>query len=46
MLFQFDNALFPYAIYYEIVDNIAYVAAVLSMRRNPLWLVKKLEGRS
>jgi len=32
---------FPYVIYYEITDDIAYVAAVLSMRRNPVWI----EGR-
>jgi hypothetical protein len=37
---------FPYGIYYEIVDQIAYVVAVLPMRRNPLWIMKKLEGRS
>jgi len=37
---------FPYAIYYEIVDNLAYVVAVLPMRRDPAWIKKKLEGRS
>jgi hypothetical protein len=37
---------FPYAIYYEIVDNIAYVVAVLPMRRNPVWIKRKIEGRS
>jgi hypothetical protein len=36
---------FPYGIYYEIVDQIAYVVAVLPMRRNLLWVRKKLEGR-
>ena len=28
---------FPYAIYYEIKDEIAYVVAVLPMRRDPLY---------
>ena len=36
---------FPYAIYYEIVDEIAYVVAVLPMRRNPAWIKKRLEER-
>jgi len=37
---------FPYAIYYEIVEEIAYVIAVLPMRRNPAWLKNKLQERS
>ena len=37
---------FPYAIYYEIVDDIAYVLAVLPMRRNPAWIKRKLVERS
>ena len=37
---------FPYAIYYEIVDDIAYVVAVLPMRRNPAWIKKKMKARS
>jgi hypothetical protein len=37
---------FPYAIYYEVVDEIAYVVAVLPMRRNPAWIKRRLEGRS
>ena len=37
---------FPYAIYYEIVDDIAYVVAVLPMRRNPSWIKRKIKGRS
>jgi hypothetical protein len=36
---------FPYAIYYEIADGIAYVVAVLPMRRHPAWIKGKLEGR-
>ena len=37
---------FPYAIYYEIKDEIAYVVAVLPMRRDPLWIKRKIEERS
>ncbi len=37
---------FPYAIYYEIEGEIAYIAAVLPMRRNPVWIKKKLKKRS
>jgi len=37
---------FPYAIYYEIADDIAYVVAVLPMRRHPAWIKRHLEDRS
>lgn len=37
---------FPYAIYYDIVDDIAYVVAVLPMRRNPSWIMRRIERRS
>jgi len=37
---------FPYAIYYEIKDEIAYVVTVLPMRRGPLWIKRKLKERS
>ena len=37
---------FPYAIYYDILDDIAYVLAVLPMRRNPAWIKSKVKGRS
>jgi hypothetical protein len=37
---------FPYAIYYEIKDEIAYVIAVLPMRRDPAWIRRKLNERS
>ncbi len=37
---------FPYAIYYEIKDEIAYVVAALPMRRDPAWIKKKLKERS
>jgi hypothetical protein len=37
---------FPYAIYYDISDAIVCVVAVLPMRRNPAWIMKKIMGRS
>jgi hypothetical protein len=36
---------FPYAIYYEIAEDVAYVVAVLPMRRSPAWIRKQLRGR-
>jgi hypothetical protein len=36
---------FPFAIYYEIVDDVARVVAVLDMRRDPAWIRKELEER-
>ncbi len=37
---------FPYAIYYEIEDETAYVVAALPMRRDPAWIERKLKERS
>lgn len=36
---------FPYAIYYRVRDGVAYVAAILPMRRDPCWVKKRLDGR-
>ena len=36
---------FPYAIYYDIHDDLAIIAAVLPMRRNPDFNIEKLKGR-
>jgi len=36
---------FPYAIYYEVADEIAYVIAILPMHRNPAWIEKRLKDR-
>lgn len=36
---------FPYAIYYEIADDIAYIVAVLPMRRSPAWIRRQLRDR-
>lgn len=37
---------FPYAIYYDIQNDLAIVLAVLDMRRNPLWIKYELKKRS
>jgi hypothetical protein len=34
---------FPYAIYYEVKEQTAYVRAVLDLRRDPLWIAGKLK---
>ena len=36
---------FPFAIYYEIVEGMAKVAAVLDMRRDPAWLREEFSER-
>ena len=36
---------FPYALYYKIKGDIAYIVAVLPMRRDPLWIKRKLKER-
>ena len=36
---------FPYAIYYEVVEETAYVIAVLPMRRDPAWISEQLKAR-
>lgn len=36
---------FPYAIYYEIINDIVYVAAVLPMRRDPAWIINEINKR-
>lgn len=41
-LYQMFAKRFPYSIYYEIAKEIAYVAAVLPMRRDPVWIIKRL----
>ena len=43
--YQMSAKRFPYAIYYEVVEEIAYVVAVLPMRRDPAWISEQLKGR-
>ncbi len=33
---------FPFAVYYEIVEDVVLVAAVLDCRQNPSWIREKL----
>ncbi|MHC4873163.1 MAG: type II toxin-antitoxin system RelE/ParE family toxin [Planctomycetota bacterium] len=35
---------FPFALYYDLIQDIAVVVAVLDMRRKPSWIRKRLEG--
>jgi hypothetical protein len=37
---------FPYAIYYDIMEEVAIILAVLDMRRSPLWIKQALRKRS
>jgi len=34
---------FPFAIYYEVEDDLIRVQAILDCRRNPLWIRKRLQ---
>jgi hypothetical protein len=44
-LFRMLSKRFPYAIYYQITDQTAYVIAVLPIRRNPMWISKRLQDQ-
>lgn len=35
---------FPYAVYYELRDDLIMVRAVLDLRRDPSWISRKLHG--
>lgn len=37
---------FPYAIYYEVSEEIARVIAILPARRNPAWLAEQFTKRN
>jgi hypothetical protein len=37
---------FPFAIYYSVEGKVVHVYAVLDCRRNPLWIGKRLKGKS
>ena len=36
---------FPFGLYYEVDDDVAYVYAILDLRRDPLWIRSELEDR-
>jgi hypothetical protein len=44
--YRMSSKRFPYSIYYEVDGNIAYVVAVLPMRRNPDWVIGKMRKRN
>lgn len=44
-LYRMNSRRFPYIIYYDIIDNAAYVIAVLPMRKDPAWIQKTLTSR-
>ncbi len=37
---------FPFGIYYEVEGDVAYVYAILDLRRDPLWIRSELTRRS
>ena len=37
---------FPYAIYYYIEEDVAYIVTILPVRRNPAWIKSKIKDRS
>jgi len=45
-LYQMYSKRFPFAVYYTVIDKIAYVVAVLPMRRDPEWISKVLTTRN
>ena len=45
-LYRMLSKRFPYVVYYELKDENAYVVAVLPMRRDPLWIKKRLQERN
>lgn len=36
------SRVFPFAVYYDVIDDTAHVKAVLDCRRDPKWIRKKL----
>jgi len=36
---------FPFAIYYEVEADTAYVYGILDLRRNPVWIHRQLQER-
>jgi hypothetical protein len=45
-LFRLLSKRFPFAIYYEVSGDVAFVTAILPMRQSPLKTRSKLQGRS
>jgi hypothetical protein len=43
--FRLLSKRFPFAVYYEVKDDTAFVRAVLDLRRDPAWIAGKLQNR-
>ena len=44
-LFRLLSRRFPYAIYYEVSESIAYIIAILPVRSNPAGIKEKIKNR-
>ena len=44
-LYRFLCRRFPYAVYYEVVDKVVFVIAVLPMKRDTKFLLKQIKRR-
>jgi len=44
--FRLLSRRFPFAVYYDMKDNTAFVKAILDLRREPAWIAEKLGGRA
>ncbi len=44
-LFTMFSKKVPYTIYYDIIGNMAYVVAILPMRRDPAWILNQIKKR-
>ena len=43
--FRLLSKRFPFAVYYDVSGNTAFVRAVLDLRRDPEWIAEKLKNR-
>ena len=45
-LYQMLAKRFPYIIYYDIIEEFAYIVAILPMRQDPAWIKRTIKTRS
>lgn len=38
------SRIFPFAVYYDVIDDTAHVKAVLDCRRDPKWIRRRVRG--
>ena len=43
--YRMSSKRFPYSIYYDMDGEVAYIIAVLPMRKNPDWIMKIMSNR-